>query len=231
MASVVLLSPQLSENIGAVARAMKNFGIMDLRVVTPCCDVVCDESIAMSAGAEDILQSAKTFESLEKAVADKRLVFGSIEAPRDMNQSFIIPEQVHQHISSDLSDTDIAFVFGCERSGMNNEEMCQCQHIISIPTNRNFSSLNLAQAVLLILYEHSKGRLAPSFNGGEVPASQADLNCFFDNLERYLDGVNYWRVDHKKPVMWRNVRNIFMRTQLTDQDIRTLQGVIRYIRR
>lgn len=223
----ILIRPQLPENIGAVARAMANFSLDKLRLVSPLVSVTDPKALATSAGADYLLQEAAVFESFEEAIADLDFVYGTCATQRHMIKTYISLREA----TSSLSDhKNVGIVFGPERTGMTNEEISFCHAILQIPVNPHFSSLNLAQAVILIAYEwfQSKTSQFKDVRLGETTwASQSQIQFFFKFLEQELDACDYWRVPTKKPIMWRNLRNIFTRTQLSQQDVQTLWGMIR----
>lgn len=227
----VCVEPQLPENIGAVARAMANFGIHTLRLVAPKCDPNHDTAHALAAGAGAILENATTFTTWEDAVADCHVVYGTCAYHRHMIQNIIpLPEaatHIHQHITQHQK---VAILFGGERNGLPNEILAQCRGIITIPVDPQFASINLAQAAILVGYALHTSHIptAPCVHLGRTMwATQEDLMHFFNRLEAMLDTVNYWRVAEKKPLMWRNLKSIFSRYPLTAQDLQTLLGVFR----
>ncbi len=224
---IILIEPQLPENVGAVARAMGNFSLSELRLVSPLCDPTDPKAIATSAGAEEILISSQIFPDFEEAVADLSNIVGTCADHRHMIKPLWPLRHGVDEIGKIQGRTGV--IFGPERTGLSNDHLARCQAIIQIPTNPNFSSLNLAQAVLLFAYElyQNHGQSAPILHTGETRvASQAQLHQWLKHLEETLDQVNFWRVASKKPIMWRNLMNIFTRTPLTEQEIRTLYGVI-----
>lgn len=230
----ILVRPQLPENIGAVARAMANFALQHLRIVSPLCEVLDEKAIATAAGAEHLLSQAGLFDSLEEATADLHWLYGTCATKRHMIKEYAPLPLAMQTITQQTPIAKVGILFGPERTGLDNDILSRCHKIIQIPVNPDFSSINLAQAVILIGYEWFKQTqlLESSFNFGQThPATQATLQRFLNDLAQDLDQTNYWREIHKKPLMWQNLQNIFTRLQLTEQDLRSLRGVLQSIKR
>lgn len=227
---VLLHQVQLAENLGAVARAMGNFGINQLRLIQPKCDPDDAKAIAMAAGNESVLESAQLYQSLEHAVGDLELVFATTAVERELIKNYCTPKMAMPLIQ----DNRVGFLFGPERTGLTNEDLSVANHIITIPVNPNFSSLNISQAVVIVLYEwyQSWADQKSWLHLGETkPVKQKELQQFFKFLEAELDEVNFWRVPHKKEKMWQNIRTAFLRMQPTEQEIRTLYGAIQAIKK
>lgn len=231
----LLVRPQLPENIGAVARAMANFGLKSLRIIDPVCDILSEKAIATAAGAEDILENACLFSSFENAAADLHWVYGTCAGKRHLIKEYApLPSAIAEIGQKIKSKTKVGVLFGPERTGLDNSYLSRCHQIIQIPVVPSFSSLNLAQAVVLIGYEWfiKKDTFTPQMEYGETyPATQQTLQRFLDDLEKDLDTTCYWREPSKKPLMWQNLQNIFTRLQLADQDLRTLRGVFNSYKR
>lgn len=231
----ILLRPQLPENIGAVARSMTNFGLTQLRIVQPICDILDEKAIAMAAGADFLLTQARVFETLEAAIADIQWLYGTCATKRHLIKEYsplpLIMKTIKTHV---FVAAQVGLLFGPERTGLDNETLSRCHKIIQIPVNPDFSSLNLAQAVSLMGYEWFTQTVPHelSLECGEThPATQATLTRFLTDLEQDLDLSNYWREPSKKPLMWQNLQNIFTRLELTDQDLRSLRGVFKSLKR
>ncbi len=224
---IVLVETQLADNLGAVARAMANFGLKDLRLVRPKVSPDDPTAIATAVGARSLLQNAKVFESLNAATKDLSHLFGTTACEREMIKKYYTPREF---ASTAVFPSQIGIIFGPERTGLSNEDIAQCYGIIRIPVNPEFSSLNLGQALVIIAYELflSKDMTPSSFLhlGSTKPATQEELVYFLSNLEQKLDNTHFWRTASKKPVMWRNLRNIFTRMDLTQQETKTLNGMI-----
>jgi len=225
---IILSHPQLPENIGAVARVMLNFNLRRLRLINPPPDFLNEKSRALAAGAEVLLEEAEVFDSLPAAVADLTYLYGTTSNEREMIKQYASP-RVAMATLHDHSPITTGILFGPERTGLTNEDLTMCQTIITIPVNPGFSSLNLAQAVAIIGYEwlqHSLEMPNLLHTGQTQLATQQQIQAFLADLEDRLDRAKFWRVPHKKPTMWRNLRNIFTRLDLTEQEIRTLRGML-----
>jgi len=219
--SIILKNPQMAENVGTVARAMKNCMVKDLRIVGPKCDVTGEKARTSSSGAEDILLSARIYDTLPDAVADLTTVYATTARSRNMKKNLYLPEEAVKNLGEKAG-----IVFGCERTGLLNEDLALADAVINIPLNPEHSSLNLAQAVLIICYEYFKMGAKPYINDGNL-ADKGDLNHFFGFLESELEKRGYFHLPDKKPRMLTNLQNIFSRAKLTGQEVRTLHGVIK----
>lgn len=231
----ILLRPQLPENIGAVARAMTNFSLNQLRIVQPVCQVQDEKAIATAAGADALLTQAAVFNTLEAATADLQWLYGTCATIRHLIKEYTPLPVAMQEINFRVNErAKVGILFGPERTGLDNEVLSRCHKIIQIPVNPEFSSLNLAQAVSLMSYEWftQVNSFTSKLECGEThPVTQGTLTRFLKDLERDLDQANYWREGHKKPLMRQNLQNIFTRLQLTDQDLRSLRGVFESLKR
>ncbi|WP_032113014.1 RNA methyltransferase [Candidatus Paracaedibacter symbiosus] len=230
----ILVRPQLAENIGAVARAMANFGLSQLRVINPLCNLLDEKAVATAAGAEHLLHQASVFDSIEAATADLQWLYGTCATQRHMIKEYIPLPLAMTKVMTQLAQHTVGILFGPERTGLGNDILSRCHQIIQIPVDPDFSSINLAQAVILTGYEWFKQTqdLHILLNCGETTlATQGNLQRFLDDLEQALDRANYWREPHKKPLMWQNLQNIFTRLQLTEQDLRSLRGVFQSLTR
>lgn len=224
---VVCVRPQLAENIGMVARAMMNCGVHSLRLVQPKVNHLAPEAVAASCGAEKILQSASIYPSLAEAVADVQFVCATTARERDMVKPVGTAEQAAQVLrQKELEGQKCALLFGCERTGLENDELACADMLLTVPLNPQHTSLNLAQSVLLVCYEYLKASAAVSLSADRTPpASKQELQAFLAYMDNLLEAHNYYRVYTKKPRMKRNLDNIFIRAELTSQEIRTLYGV------
>lgn len=234
---IILVRPQLPENIGAAARVMKNFGFGALRLISPLVSPTDPKAYAISAGADDILNKAQVFSDLSCAIEDLIHVFATGAQSRELIKPVYTLESGIQNALPAISSDNIkvGILFGPERTGLTNDDFICAKSIWQIPTQPDFSSLNLAQAIAITLYEIDKQlakieKQSPALSTTNmVPASQADLTSFLQDLERRLDALNYWRNDDQKPTMKRNLFNIFTRQNLTTQEIRTLRGMIKVL--
>jgi tRNA/rRNA methyltransferase len=228
--AVILSHPQMGENIGAAARAMKNFGLTDLRLIAPQCGWPNDRALVLASGAANIIEGARVFETAAEALSDIRLVFATTARGRDILREILTPEAAARRLRAAASESvATAILFGGERAGLDNDEMSLADAAITIPT-AEFPSLNLGQAVLLIGYEWLKSADATPASRTRkttgVPASRADLVGLFEHLERELDAAQFLYPLEKKETMVRNMRAMILRSQLSDQEVRTIRGMI-----
>ncbi|HEX4040365.1 MAG TPA: TrmJ/YjtD family RNA methyltransferase [Xanthobacteraceae bacterium] len=227
---IVLVEPQLGENIGAAARAMANFGLSQLRLVKPRQAWPNDKARMMAAGADRILGDAKLFDTLAAAIADCSFVLATTARAHDQAKPVIGPDAAAAEIAPRIAGGEtVAIVFGRERNGLENDEVALADRIVTLPVNPAFASLNLAQAVVIVAYEWFKrvGRGLPfAMPQKSSPAPKQQLLAFFASIERELEKVEFFRPPDKRETMQINLRNIFTRMAPTQQDIQTLHGVI-----
>jgi tRNA/rRNA methyltransferase len=228
---VILVEPQLGENIGMAARAMGNFALSRLRIVNPRDGWPNVAAQRAAAGADHILEHAELFDTVEQAVADCSLLFATTARAHDQAKPVVGPEAAAVEMVGQIKSGGTAgILFGRERWGLTNEEVGLANRIITFPVNPGFASLNLAQAVLLVGYEWFKlstaGELPFAMPERSEPASQHQIQAFFDNLVRELDKVEFLRPAEKRDTMLVNLRNIFTRMEPTKQDMHTLHGVV-----
>lgn len=227
----ILVRPQLAENVGTAARAMMNCCIGEMRLVDPDEDHLCDRALAASSGAEEILQNAKVFQTLKEAVEDLQKVYATTGRSRDMIKPVLTGQGMAKEIEADRrTGIKCGVLFGPERTGLENDDLVYADAIVNIPLNPKHCSLNLAQAVLLAGYEifRLSDTTADKYLSmpNTEPANKAETEHLFDHLEQELENAGYFKSPEKRPRMMRNLRNIFMRAELTSQDVRTLHGVI-----
>lgn len=229
---VILVEPQLGENIGMAARAMGNFALSRLRIVNPRDGWPNVAAQRAAAGADQILESAELFDTVEQAVADLSLLFATTARAHDQAKPVVAPAAAASEIVAHVAHGSggVGILFGRERYGLQNEEVALANRIITFPVNPGFASLNLAQAVLLVGYEWFKlstgGNLPFAMPERSESASQHQMQAFFDNLVRELDRVEFLRPAEKRETMLVNLRNIFARMDPTKQDMHTLHGVV-----
>ncbi|HTV29743.1 MAG TPA: TrmJ/YjtD family RNA methyltransferase [Xanthobacteraceae bacterium] len=228
---VILVEPQLGENIGAAARAMANFGLSRLRLVKPRQSWPNDKARMMASGADRILEDAVLFETLEAAIADCSLVLVTTARAHDQAKPVVGAAEAAAMMAPRVAGGETAaVVFGRERNGLENDEVALADAIVTLPINPAFASLNLAQAVVIVAYEWFKlqtgGALPFGMPQKSAPAPKEQLLAFFASLERELEKVEFFRPPDKRETMQINLRNIFSRMQPTQQDIQTLHGVI-----
>src|ERR1700744_4853144 len=228
---VILVEPQLGENIGMAARAMGNFGLTRLRIVNPRDGWPTVHARRAASGADHILDDVELFDTVEQAVADCSLLFATTARAHDQAKPVVAPEAAAREIATQVAGSgQVGILFGRERYGLQNEEVALADRIITFPVNPGFASLNLAQAVLLVGYEWFKlataGALPFAMPERSERASQHQMQAFFENLVRELDKVEFLRPAEKRETMLVNLRNIFSRMEPTKQDMHTLHGVV-----
>jgi tRNA/rRNA methyltransferase len=228
---VILVEPQLGENIGMAARAMGNFALSRLRIVNPRDGWPNVSAQRAAAGADHILDGVELFDTVEEAVSDCTLLFATTARAHDQAKPVVGPDVAAAEMADQIrSGGTVGILFGRERYGLQNEEVGLANRIITFPVNPGFASLNLAQAALLVGYEWFKlstaGVLPFAMPERSEPASQHQMQAFFDNLVRELDRVEFLRPAEKRDTMLVNLRNIFSRMDPTKQDMHTLHGVV-----
>ena len=223
--AIVLCEPQLGQNIGAVARAMLNCGLTDLRLVAPRDGWPSADAAAAASGADSVIEAARVHATTEEAIADLTLVLATTARSRDMTKPVLAPGEAVRRLGA--SGTGV--LFGRERSGLTNDQVALADAIVTFPLNPDFTSLNLAQAVLLIGWEWRKAAFgaAPEAPPAVSPAAtRGELVHLMRHAERELDASGFFFPPEKRPHMVRNLRSLFSRALLTQQDVRTLHGVL-----
>jgi tRNA/rRNA methyltransferase len=228
---VILVEPQLGENIGAAARAMANFGLSQLRLVNPRQGWPNDKARMMATGAVQVLDQAMLYPTLAAAIADCSFVLATTARAHDQAKPVVGPAEAAALMAPKASaGENVAVLFGRERNGLENDEVALADAILTLPVNPAFASLNLAQAVVIVAYEWFKlakaGKLPFAMPNKSAPAGKQQLLAFFDSVERELEKVEFFRPPDKRETMQINLRNIFTRMQPTQQDVQTLHGVI-----
>ncbi len=229
--AVILNEPQLAENIGAVARAMANFGLSDLRMVRPRDGWPQDRAWASASGADWPLNDARVFASIEDAVADMQVVLATTARPRELRLPVMTPREAAAQLHAAAgAGQKIALLYGGERAGLETRDISLCQGVVTIPVDPRFRSLNLAQAVVLTAYEWRAAvldRPPETFEKNRAdPAGQAALQGLYGQLEDELHAAGFFHPPEKTPSMINNLRAILARAGLSDQEVRTLRGVI-----
>lgn len=229
--AIILVDPQMAENIGATARAMLNCGLTDLRLVRPRQGWPHEKAVAAASGADSVLESAKVFGTTAEAIADLRYVLAATARGRDMNKTILTPRAagLKTHAFSQSGEA-CGVLFGRERSGLVNDDVALADAVLMASLNPAYRSLNIAQAVLLFAYEWFQAgsdtedeRLV---RHGAKPATKKELLGFFTHLEQGLDKGGFLHPPEKRPAMVRNIRNMFQRAGLMDHEVRTLRGII-----
>lgn len=230
--AIILAGPQLGENIGMAARAMANFGLSDLRLVNPRDGWPNIDAIKAASGADRVINDAKLFESVADAIADLHFVAATTARPRELLKPVLTAEAVAGEMRAKIAQgLGCGILFGPERAGLDNDAVALAQVVLRIPADPRFSSLNLAQAVLLAGYEWFRAAAGQAPRvldiGDNRPADNGELQGLFEHVERELDSAGFFFPPEKRPAMVRNLRTIFQRQSLLEQDVRTLRGVIR----
>ena len=229
--AIILVEPQLGENVGMTARAMANFGLSELRLVAPRDGWPNPAAEAAAAGATALLDGAKVFASTREAVADLSFVLATSARSRGQMKRVLAPDVAMADLEGRFgAGQGVGILFGRERTGLENDDISLCDALVTFPVNAAFASLNLAQAVLLVGYEWTRARSGTALpfaaNVSTPPASRASLVGLFEHLEAELEAAEFYPPD-KKPTMSRNMRDMFHRMSPTEQDVRTWRGAIR----
>ncbi|MEO0672118.1 MAG: RNA methyltransferase [Pseudomonadota bacterium] len=240
--AVILVAPQIAENIGMVARAMANFGLDELRVVEPRDGWPSEKARATASGAAAIVDGAQIHDTFTASKADLTFVVATTARQRDMRKPILTPEQAADEIRrrTDAGER-CGLVFGRERNGLQSDEVADCDAVVMIPVNPKFASLNLAQAVLLLGYAWFSSspsatlgrvtardrRISPGLHlGHDVPAKHAEVERFFAHIEGELDARGFFNPPERRHVTVRNLRSMFRRMGATAQEVRTLRGIV-----
>ncbi len=228
--AIVLVGPQLGENIGGVARAMMNCALGDLRLVHPRDGWPNPKAAPMASGADAVLDAARVFDSVEDAVGDLHYVLATTARQRDMAKHELTPAGAASEIRRrEAAGERCGILFGPERIGLTNDEVVLADAVLHVPLNPAFASLNLAQAVLLVAYQcFQEGDDTPprQLETGDEPATREELLNFFAHLEEALDAVGFFRTEALRATQVQNLRNVFHRAELTNREIRSLHGVV-----
>jgi tRNA/rRNA methyltransferase len=240
--AVILVEPQLADNIGMVARAMANFGLDELRLVAPRDGWPNDKARIAASGANYVIDNAQAYATFADSIADLNWVAATTARQRDLRKPVLTPEQTIAEIKArTLRGERCGILFGRERNGLETDEIANADAIVMIPVNSRFASLNLAQATLLLGYEWmrvndeaSLGRVTtyeqPLQSGlylnHDRPATKAELEGLFAHLEAELERLGFFNAPHKRPTVVRNIRTMLGRMQATEQEVRTLRGIV-----
>jgi tRNA/rRNA methyltransferase len=229
--AVILVEPQLGENIGTAARAMMNCALDDLRLVRPRDGWPSPKAVAAASGADAVLERARLYDDVETAIADLVHVYAATARERGFVRREVTPRRAAAEMRTHLAAGEACGVlFGPERTGLLNDEVVFADTVLTIPLNPGFLSLNLAQAVLIVGYEWFASAVAGApevlRRGGSRAASKDELLNFFAHLEEALVGNGFLRHPQSRPSMVRNLRSLFQRAQCTEQELRTLHGVV-----
>lgn len=224
--AIVLVRPQLGQNIGKAARAMLNFGLTDLRLVSPRDGWPNPEAGPAASGADIVLEKARIFDSVAEAVADCEQVYATTVRKRGVDRPVVTPEVAGREIHAGSGQS--AILFGPERSGLETDDVAVARTIITVPINPQFGSLNLAQAVILCAYEWSKGVAleSPPATDLDPPAPQIDLDGLVGHLETMLESSGYFFPPDRTPATKRTLRSVLTKPGWSAQEVRTLRGVL-----
>lgn len=231
--AIILVEPQLGENIGMVARAMLNCGMTDLRLVNPRDGWPSAEAVATSANAKTVIENTRVYQKTEHAIRDIDVLYATTARPRDMVKRVVTPRQAATElVEQTTTGSRCGLLFGREAKGLKNEDVVLADTIVTVPLNPEFTSLNLAQAVFCVAYEwfQAQDHTSPSETSlpkNVHPASKQELIGLFEHLESSLDASGFLQIKEKRPNMIRTLRNMWQRANLTDQETRTLRGVIK----
>ena len=233
---VILVEPQLGQNIGMVARAMLNSGWDRLRLVSPRDGWPSTEAAAASSGASSVIDNAELFSSTAEAVADLQKVYATTARLRDMTNRVLTPKAAAPEMRGLVrSGIKTGILFGPERTGLTNDDVTLADTIIEVPLNPSFKSLNLSQAVLLVAYEwfqlSVEGPEERLDYGDTELADKASVMNFLNRLISSLEEAGFFKSPNMKPIMIRNIQNIFQRLGLTEQEVRTLHGCVQTLKR
>ncbi|MBD9525257.1 RNA methyltransferase [Paracoccus sp. PAR01] len=235
--AIILVRPQMGENIGAAARAMLNFGLTDMRLVAPRDGWPNPKAVAMASGAAGrVLDQARVFPTLAEAMADIDYAYATTARGRELTKPVLTPATAMSDARTRQSEGGrVAVIFGPERAGLENDDVARANAIITVPVNPDFPSLNLAQAVLLTGYEWSRESLPaqPAPQGrrpdGEVPATRIEIEKLADHWEERLGEAGFFFPAEKAPAMKLTLRNLWSRMPLTRADTRIFHGMLRQL--
>jgi tRNA/rRNA methyltransferase len=233
---IVLVRPQLGENVGAAARAMLNFGLTDLRLVGPQCGWPNVKAVQASAGATDVLNRLRVFERVGDATGDLQRLYATTARPRDLSKPVVTAAEGAREARAALRRGErVGFLFGPERTGLSNDDLIYADAVVNIPANPGFPSLNLAQAVLLLAYEwYQSGAAVPARQPAQAagrPASKGELAQLLEHLIAELDAVDFFRAADRRASMSRALKLIGARAGLRVADVHLLRGVVKELAR
>jgi len=227
--TIILVNPQMQENIGFAARAMRNCELNNLVVVSNKIKKFSSKSIACAASGEDILQQAKICPNFQTGVGKLKYLIATTGRPRELNLPvFELDDFVAQLPKLKINLNEIGVVFGCERTGLDNETLSKCNAILTIPAAQDYSSFNLAQSVLLVAHAFFKQGDKHTFKNKNDQAHQAELLKFFEFLHEHLR--EYYKIPQKTEQMRHNLQNIFNRAQISSKEIKSLYGMFKNLK-
>jgi tRNA/rRNA methyltransferase len=233
--AVILVRPQLGENVGTTARAMLNFGLTELRLVAPKCGWPNIKALQAASGATEILNQLRTFPRVEDAVADLELLFATTARVCDLPKRVVTPAQAAREAhAAQAQGSRVGMLFGPERTGLSNDDLIFADAMLSVPLNPAFSSLNLAQAVLLVGYEWFKAgsvRPQPQGTAASRRATKGELAQLVEHLVGELDTAEFFRTEDRRQSMVQTLKVIVQRADLHEADVHLLRGVIKALAR
>jgi tRNA/rRNA methyltransferase len=227
---IILNAPQLGENIGAAARVMANFGLLQLRLVNPRDGWPQERAWSAASGADWPLNAAQVFASVEEAIADLQRVYATTARPRELTLPVLTPRAAAGELSAAIAAGErVGLLFGGERAGLETADIALCQAVVTLPVDMRFRSLNLAQTVAITCYEWRMTQAdapPPAFRDGPPPADGAAMLGLYRHLEDELDAAGFFHPPEKKPSMVQNLRAALARASMSDQEVRTFRGVV-----
>jgi tRNA/rRNA methyltransferase len=225
--AIVLVRPQLGQNIGKAARAMLNFGLTDMRLVAPRDGWPNPDAGPAASGADQVLEQAQVFATVKEAIADCSYVYATTVRRRDLVMPVLTPEQMADAIA--VASRRTAILFGAERSGLETEEVALADAIVTVPINPDFASLNLAQAVILLAYEWSKrsALAVPPAKELEPPAPRDELEGLIEQLDAALVAKGYFHPPSRTQATRNTIRTIFTKTGWSSREVKAVRGIIR----
>jgi len=236
--AIILVEPQLGENIGAAARAMANFGLTDLRLVKPRDGWPNERARRSASRADHVIERVRVFDTVGEAIGDLKMLLATTARPRSIARPVLGPAEAAARLRSAAAEGVAGgILFGRERTGLSNEELGLAEALLTLPVDPRFASLNVAQAVLITAYEwrcaeDARERAALPFSGSlKPPADKAELLSLFEHLEGALDAVGFFRPAEKRHGMVLGLRALLGRAQLSGQEVKTLRGVVAALER
>ena len=235
MPEIVLVNTQIPENLGATARAMLNFNLKNLRVVSPLFELSNEKIIPLSAGADSVIKNIKKFSAFEDSVKDLNVLIATTNRSRSVKKKQITFQKLNQIISN--SKDKVGIIFGPEKSGLENEHLSICDFSLKINSNPKFSSLNLSHAVSIVAYEiwsrnfPKRILISNVKNKNDFQATKGELSNFLLILQEHLEENGFFSVLERKKILVQKIRNIFTKLELTSRDISTLLGIIKNLRK
>ncbi|TRD21870.1 RNA methyltransferase [Palleronia caenipelagi] len=232
MPAFILVRPQMGENIGAAARAMLNFGLTDMRLVSPRDGWPNERAVALASGASAVLESARLADSIADAAEGCDVLFATTARPRDMTLPVHTPETAMAEARrSIVQGRRVGVLFGPERAGLENDDIARAQAVVTVPVNPQFASLNLAQCVLLMGYEWRRQAVETGAvpEDGPVMATLPEVERWAGHFEDRLEEAGFFFPDHKAAHMKRSLRNLWARMPLTRSDTQILHGALRQL--